>query len=91
MGILNVMPASFSDGGQYFDRDRAIARGKEMEGAEDEGSSYFATNLSDRAPADVTNIRAERGPSSFDIRHWVVTSYVIDLPVGPGRFEQSSR
>jgi len=34
MGILNVMPDSFSDGGQYFDRDRAIARGKEMEGAE---------------------------------------------------------
>jgi len=50
----------------------------------DNGSSYFATNLSDRAPADVTNIRAERGPSSFDIRHRVVTSYVIDLPVGPG-------
>jgi len=31
MGILNVTPDSFSDGGQYFDRDRAIARGKEME------------------------------------------------------------
>ncbi|PYR87121.1 MAG: hypothetical protein DMG19_11430, partial [Acidobacteria bacterium] len=27
MGILNVTPDSFSDGGQYFDRDRAIARG----------------------------------------------------------------
>jgi hypothetical protein len=50
----------------------------------DEGSSYFATNIGDRAPADVNNIRAERGPSSFDIRHRVVTSYVIDLPVGPG-------
>ena len=31
MGILNVTPDSLSDGGQYFDRDRAIARGKEME------------------------------------------------------------
>jgi dihydropteroate synthase len=31
MGILNVTPDSFSDGGKYFDRDRAIARGKEIE------------------------------------------------------------
>jgi dihydropteroate synthase len=31
MGILNVTPDSFSDGGQYFDRGRAVARGKEIE------------------------------------------------------------
>jgi dihydropteroate synthase len=31
MGILNVTPDSFSDGGKYFDRDNAIARGKELE------------------------------------------------------------
>src|SRR5947209_7359385 len=31
MGILNVTPDSFSDGGEYFDRERAIARGKEIE------------------------------------------------------------
>jgi len=31
MGILNVTPDSFSDGGKYFDRDSAIARGKEIE------------------------------------------------------------
>ena len=30
MGILNVTPDSFSDGGQFFDPDRAIARGLEM-------------------------------------------------------------
>jgi len=29
-------------------------------------------------------MRAERGPSSFDIRHRAVISYVIELPVGPG-------
>ncbi|MEZ5310166.1 MAG: dihydropteroate synthase [Microthrixaceae bacterium] len=36
MGVLNVTPDSFSDGGQNFDRDRAIARGLEMvaEGAD---------------------------------------------------------
>jgi dihydropteroate synthase len=31
MGILNVTPDSFSDGGLYFDREQAIARGKELE------------------------------------------------------------
>lgn len=30
MGILNVTPDSFSDGGQYFQLDSAIARGLEM-------------------------------------------------------------
>lgn len=32
MGILNVTPDSFSDGGQYFSPAAAIARAKEMEG-----------------------------------------------------------
>lgn len=30
VGILNVTPDSFSDGGQYLDRERAIAHGVEM-------------------------------------------------------------
>ncbi len=30
MGVLNVTPDSFSDGGQHFDADVAISRGKEM-------------------------------------------------------------
>ena len=36
MGILNVTPESFSDGGLFFDRERAVAHGLEMasEGAE---------------------------------------------------------
>jgi dihydropteroate synthase len=36
MGILNVTPDSFSDGGEWFDRDRAVQRGHEMiaEGAD---------------------------------------------------------
>jgi dihydropteroate synthase len=31
MGILNVTPDSFSDGGQYFDVEKAIDRGREIE------------------------------------------------------------
>ena len=36
MGVLNVTPDSFSDGGEYFDRDRAIEHGMKMasEGAD---------------------------------------------------------
>jgi dihydropteroate synthase len=36
MGVLNVTPDSFSDGGRYLDLDRALARGLEMlaEGAD---------------------------------------------------------
>ena len=30
MGIINVTPDSFSDGGRYFDTERAIARGLEL-------------------------------------------------------------
>jgi len=30
MGIVNITPDSFSDGGQFFDRDRAIAHAREL-------------------------------------------------------------
>ena len=30
MGILNVTPDSFADGGKHFDFESAIVRGKEM-------------------------------------------------------------
>lgn len=30
MGILNVTPDSFSDGGRYFDTDRAVAHGEQL-------------------------------------------------------------
>jgi dihydropteroate synthase len=38
MGILNVTPDSFSDGGVYFDIERAIARGQQMVG---EGADFI--------------------------------------------------
>jgi len=31
MGVLNVTPDSFSDGGSFFDKDKAVARALEME------------------------------------------------------------
>jgi len=50
----------------------------------DYGSSFFGSSGEQGGVADANNIRADRGPSSFDIRHRAVFTYVIDLPVGPG-------
>lgn len=50
----------------------------------DDKSSFFGS-LSDRAGlADSRDIRADWGPSAFDVRHRFVAYYVLDLPVGPG-------
>ena len=32
MGVLNVTPDSFSDGGEFFDKDKAIEKGEQMAG-----------------------------------------------------------
>ena len=51
----------------------------------DDGSAYFgATGGENAGLADSHNLRAERGPSAFDIRHHAVFVYVVELPVGPG-------
>jgi hypothetical protein len=38
-----------------------------------------------REPQDANNLRAEMGPSEFDVRHRFVASYVWELPFGRGR------
>ena len=38
-----------------------------------------------REPQDGNNLRAEYGPSEFDITHRLVASYVWELPFGRGR------
>jgi hypothetical protein len=50
----------------------------------DNGSSYFGSTGERAGLADGTNLAAERGPSSFDIRHRAVFTFVVDMPVGPG-------
>ena len=35
-------------------------------------------------PADTFDLRAERGNSSFDVRHRFVLNYIVDLPFGRG-------
>ena len=50
----------------------------------DYASAFFGSTGERAGVADVNNMKAERGPSSFDLRHRSVITYVIDLPVGPG-------
>jgi hypothetical protein len=50
----------------------------------DYASAFFGSTGERTGPADAHNLKAERGPSSFDLRHRVNVTYVIDLPVGPG-------
>jgi len=64
--------------GIYFEGSYTI--GKSI----DNGSSYFGSTGERAGLDDRNNLAAERGPSSFDIRHRAVLTYVIDLPVGPG-------
>jgi len=57
MGILNVTPDSFSDGGQWLDRDRAVRRGREMI---DEGADIVDVGgESTRPGADVVPLDVE--------------------------------
>jgi hypothetical protein len=51
----------------------------------DYNSSFFGSSGEFGFPADSRNLRAEYGPSSFDIRHQFVASYLYQMPVGKGR------
>ena len=50
----------------------------------DNSSSWSVPSGQPGGVADPRNLRAEYGPSNFDIRHRAVFTYVLDLPVGPG-------
>jgi hypothetical protein len=64
--------------GIYFEGSYTV--GKSI----DDGSSFFGSTGERAGLDDRNNLAADRGPSSFDIRHRAVFSYVVDLPVGPG-------
>lgn len=62
MGILNVTPDSFSDGGDYFDPDRAFARALELE---DEGADIIDIG------AESTKPGSERIPEPEELRRLI--------------------
>jgi hypothetical protein len=64
--------------GVYFEASYAFSK------SIDNGSAFFGSSGEPAGLADSNNMAADRGPSSFDVRHHAVFTYVIDLPVGPG-------
>src|SRR5438445_13671389 len=56
MGILNVTPDSFSDGGKYSDPDRAFARALELE---DEGADILDIGAESTRPGSQRISEAE--------------------------------
>lgn len=56
MGVLNVTPDSFSDGGQYADPDRAFARALELE---DEGADIIDIGAESTRPGSTRISEAE--------------------------------
>jgi dihydropteroate synthase len=56
MGVVNVTPDSFSDGGRYFDADRATAHALEMEAA---GASIIDIGAESSRPAGAREVSAD--------------------------------
>src|SRR5215469_1905050 len=56
MGVLNVTPDSFSDGGRYSDPDRAFARAVEME---EEGADVIDIGAESTRPGSQRIVAAE--------------------------------
>ncbi len=51
----------------------------------DYGGSAASGGGSTGGPQTITNIRAGRGPSGFDVKHRFVANYVYELPFGKGK------
>jgi hypothetical protein len=51
----------------------------------DYGGSAASGGGQTGGPQTITNIRAGRGPSGFDIRHRLIANYLYELPFGPGK------
>jgi dihydropteroate synthase len=92
MGILNVTPDSFSDGGRFFDQEAAVARGIQMagEGADviDVGGEstrpgaapVTADNEIDRVVAVIKRLASEVSvPISIDTRKSAVAQAAVDV------------
>jgi len=47
--------------------------------------SAFTPLASSTLPQDSFNLKGDRGPSDFDVRHRMVISYIYELPCGRGR------
>jgi hypothetical protein len=53
--------------------------------SEDDASNFFSSAGDPNFPQNSYDVRAERGPSNFDVRHRLSVSYSYDLPFGKGK------
>jgi len=90
MGVLNVTPDSFSDGGQFLDTDAAIMRGRQMraEGADiidlgGESTRPGATPVwegeeAERVVPVIEALKSDGIPLSIDTRHSTVMTKAVE-------------
>ncbi len=64
MGILNVTPDSFSDGGQFFDAEKAIAHARAMIGQDQDLAPTSSTSAPSRRGRMAACSRCRRKTSS---------------------------
>ena len=77
MGVLNVTPDSFSDGGRYSDPDRAFARALELE---EQGADILDIGAESTRPARSASRLAE------EMRRLDPGSQAAEGPAEPSRF-----
>jgi dihydropteroate synthase len=75
MGIINVTPDSFSDGGLYLDRDRALERAQQLldEGADILDIGGESTRPGARVEADVSKPLEPKKPAAANPKYAVST------------------
>jgi hypothetical protein len=83
-----------NDGASYYDAGEAELRKRLSGGLVLQGSYVWSHSITDGAsassvdsaqPTTLRNLRIDRLPSAFDIRHALKINGVYDLPFGPGR------
>jgi len=81
MGILNVTPDSFSDGGEFFDADSAIARGLEMASA---GAAVIDIGAESTRPGSQSVTAAEQIRRAVPVIEKLIEQ--IDIPISIDTF-----
>jgi hypothetical protein len=83
-----------NNGSSYFDAFQVEARHRLAKGFTITGSYQFAKNLADGATSSsydtssattLRNLRLDRLPTGFDIRHSIKFNWIYELPFGPGK------
>jgi hypothetical protein len=90
-GSANVLT---NNGASYFNAFQVEIRHRMTKGFTISGNYQFAKNLADGAtqsgsdtatPTTIRNMRLDRLPTAFDIRHAIKFNWIYELPFGPGK------